>query len=179
MDPIGRAIARTGLTPNMITTAGFLGNAGAAAVIARGELLWGGAIMLAASALDLFDGAVARATGQVTRFGAVFDAVFDRLSEAAILLGLLLYFTDKGNSRTEVVLTYAAVVGSMMVSYVRARAESHGFELAEGFFRRQERVAVLGIGLLFDVMTPVLWVLAIATNLTALQRLYATYRKAN
>ncbi len=178
MDPIGRAIGRTGLTPNMISAIGFLGNAGAAVLVARGELAWGGIVMLVFSGFDLLDGAVARATNRVTRFGAVFDAVLDRLSEAAVLLGVLIHLDDRGES-TGVVLVYAALVGSVMVSYVRARAESFGIELREGLFTRPERVLVLAAGLLFDVLMPVLWILAIATNLTALQRLYATYRKAN
>jgi CDP-diacylglycerol--glycerol-3-phosphate 3-phosphatidyltransferase len=178
MDPLGRGIARTGLTPNMISVIGYLGNVGAAVLVARGELVLGGVVMLIFSAFDLLDGAVARATNRVTRFGAVFDAVLDRLSEATLLFGLVVYYEDKGNSETEIFLIYAGLVGSVMVSYVRARAESFGIELREGLFTRPERVVLLGAGLILNFVLVALWVLAVLTNLTALQRLYAVYRKA-
>ncbi len=178
MDPVGRTIAKTGLTPNMISAIGYLGNLSAAAFIARGELAIGGIVMLVFSAVDLLDGAVARATNRVTRFGAVLDAVLDRLSEATVLLGLVVFYEDKGNSETEVILCYVALVGSVMVSYVRARAESFGIELREGLFTRPERVVLLGAALLFDFVLVGLWVMALLTNLTALQRLWAVRQKA-
>ncbi len=95
-DPIVGALAAVGVTPNMLTLAGVLGNAGAAVLAARGDFLPAGLVMLAASSLDLLDGALARATGKATRFGSVFDAVMDRVSEAAVLFGLLVYFSDRG-----------------------------------------------------------------------------------
>ncbi len=179
-EPVVGVLARLGVTPNMLTAAGVLGNVGAAVLAARGDFLPAGIVVLAASSLDLFDGALARATGQATDFGSVFDAVMDRVSEAAVLFGLLIYFSDRGG-RTEELLAFAAVVGSMLVSYVRARAQIIGLNLSEGLFTRAERVAVLAIGLIIDQATPMLWVLAVLAGATAVQRLFlvwvATSRK--
>ena len=169
-DPIVGALARVGVTPNMLTLAGVLGNGGAAALAARGDFLPAGIVMLAASSLDMLDGALARATGKATRFGSVFDAVMDRLSEAAVLFGLLFYFSDRGG-REEEMLIFAAVVASFLVSYTRARAEIVDVPLREGLFGRAERVILLGIGLIVDQVTAALWILAVAAGVTAVQRL--------
>ncbi len=169
-DPIVGVLAAVGVTPNMLTLAGVLGNAGAATLAARGDFLPAGLVMLAASSLDMLDGALARATGKATRFGSVFDAVMDRLSEAAVLFGLLFYFSDRGG-REEEMLIFAAIVASFLVSYTRARAEIVDVPLREGLFGRGERVLLLGIGLIIDQVTVTLWVLAVAAGVTAFQRL--------
>lgn len=168
--PIVSVLAGIGVTPNMLTLAGVLGNAGAAVLAARGEFLAAGLVMLAASALDLLDGALARATGKATRFGSVFDAMMDRVSEAAVLFGLLYYFSDRGG-REEELLIFAAVVASFLVSYARARAELVDVPMREGLFGRPERVLLLSAGLIIDEVTIALWVLAVAAGLTAAQRL--------
>src|SRR3990172_9885260 len=175
-DPVVGVLARLGVSPNHLTVLGFLGNVGAAALAARGEFLPAGLVMLAASALDLLDGALARATGRASAFGAVLDSVLDRLSEAAVLAGLAFYYAQRGE-REEVVLCFAALVGSIMVSYVRARAEAHGLELREGLFTRAERVLLLGGGLIINQVRIALWVLAIMANATALQRLYIVWAR--
>jgi CDP-diacylglycerol--glycerol-3-phosphate 3-phosphatidyltransferase len=176
VNPVALAIARTGVTPNTLTLLGFLGNLGAAVLVARGEFLAGGLVVLAASALDLLDGALARATGRVTRFGGVLDSVLDRLSEAAVLAALVFYYAGL-HRREEVALAFAAAVGSMMVSYMRARAEGAGLDLREGLFTRPERVIVLALGLIIDQTRVALWILAVLANLTALQRLYVVWRR--
>ena len=168
--PIVGVLARLGISPNMLTTAGVLGNIAAAVLAARGDFLPAGIIVLAASSLDMFDGALARATGRVTDFGSVFDSVMDRVSEAAVLLGLLIYFSDRG-SQTEELLIFIAVAASFLVSYTRARAQIIGIELREGMFTRAERVIVLGVGLMIDQVTPTLWILAVLAGATAAQRL--------
>ena len=175
-DPIVGSLARVGVTPNMLTLAGVLGNGGAGYLAARGDFLAAGLVMLAASALDLLDGALARATGQATRFGSVFDAVMDRVSEAAVLFGLLYYFSGRGG-REEELLIFAAVVASFLVSYTRARAEIAGVPMREGVFGRAERVVLLGAGLVIDQVTIALWALAIVAGLTALQRLALTWAR--
>jgi CDP-diacylglycerol--glycerol-3-phosphate 3-phosphatidyltransferase len=132
--------------------------------------------MLAFSALDFLDGALARATGQATPFGSVFDAVLDRVSEAAVLFGLLWWFSERGD-RTEELLIFVAVVGSILVSYVRARAEVIGLKMREGVFTRTERVVLVGGGLIIegagveDALTAALWILAVLASVTAAQRL--------
>ncbi len=174
-DRIGRSVARLGLTPNVLSLVGFAGNVGAALLIGRGELLWAGLAYLFFSALDLVDGAVARATNRATPFGAVFDAVLDRASEAIVLAGCAWYFGERGEY-VQAGATYAAVLGSVAVSYMRARAEINGLSMREGFFRRQERVAVLGLGLVTGWLAAAIWILATLSNLTALQRFWLIHR---
>ena len=125
IDPIVGLIARTGVTPNHLSLLGFSGNVGAAVLAARGEFLWAGIVMLVFIAMDMLDGALARATGRATRFGAVLDAALDRMSEAALLSGLGYYFAERGQTE-ETVLCFAALAGSLLVSYVRAHALSQG-----------------------------------------------------
>ena len=115
-DPLVSPLAAIGVTPNMISVFGFAGNVSAGALAAGGHFLWAGVVMLIFSALDLLDGALARKTGTVTKFGAVFDSVLDRLSEAAVLAGVLFHYTQLGGQTMEIALCYAAIVGSIMVS---------------------------------------------------------------
>jgi CDP-diacylglycerol---glycerol-3-phosphate 3-phosphatidyltransferase len=178
-DPIVSPLASIGVTPNMISAVGFAGNVAAAAFAAGGQLRVAGALMLIFSALDLLDGALARKTGTVTRFGAIFDSVLDRLSEAAVLAGLLFHYTQIGSHTQEVVLCYAAIIGSLMVSYVRARAEGIGLELREGLFTRAERVILLGGALIigFGAVLWALWALAVLSHATAIQRVHAVWQK--
>jgi CDP-diacylglycerol--glycerol-3-phosphate 3-phosphatidyltransferase len=178
-DPIVSPLAAAGVTPNMISVAGFGGNVAAGALAAGGHFLWAGAVMLIFSALDLLDGALARKTGTVTKFGAVFDSVLDRMSEAAVLGGLLFHYTAAGGHTQEIVLCYAAVVGSIMVSYVRARAEGLGLTLREGLFTRAERVILLGGVLVIGhgAVVWALWLLAVMSHLTAVQRVFNVWRR--
>lgn len=181
LDPVVRALARTGLTPNTVTALGFLGNSAAALLAARGWLPAAGGLMLVSSLLDLVDGALARATGRVSRFGAVFDAVLDRYSEAVMLLGIVVYQAAR-EAYLPVALAFTALTGSVLVSYVRARAEALGFKLREGIFTRAERVALMALALIAaawweGALTAALWVLAALANLTALQRLIRTCGK--
>jgi len=178
-DPIVSPLAAAGITPNMISVAGFGGNVAAGALAAGGHFLWAGLVMLVFSALDLLDGALARKTGTVTKFGAVFDSVLDRVSEAAVLAGLLFHYTEIGGHTEEIVLCYAAIVGSIMVSYVRARAEGIGLTLREGLFTRAERVLVLGGALVVGhgVVRWALWVLAVLSHFTAAQRVFTVRQR--
>ncbi len=174
-DPIISPLARLGVSPNHLTLLGFAGNAGAAVVAARGEFLAAGLVMLVFSAVDLLDGALARATGRASAFGAVFDSTLDRLSEAAVLGGLAFYYVQRG-SEEEVVLCFAALTGSILVSYVRARAQFFGLDLTDGLFTRAERVLVLSGGLIIGQVRIGLWVLAVMAGVTAMQRLFVVWR---
>lgn len=174
--PVVAVLARLGVTPNMLTVAQLLGGFGAAALISQGELAWGGVALLASAAIDAFDGTLARTTGQVTRFGGVFDSTVDRLFEGVVLGGLLWYYLDLG-LRDESMLVFVAAVGSLSVSYVRARAEVERIQLYDGLFTRAVRVIVLAAGLVIGEVTPVLWLLAVMTVFTTLQRLYVTRQK--
>ncbi len=175
VEPIARALHRLGVTPNLLTVAGFALSLVNAWLLATGHLRLGGVLILAFSALDAFDGTLARLTGQATTFGAFLDSVLDRFSEAALFFGLLIFFARPGHIE-EVLLVYAALVGSQMVSYARARAEGLGLRCQNGWFTRVERIIVLSLGLLLNWVRPALWILAIFTNLTALQRMAEVYR---
>jgi CDP-diacylglycerol--glycerol-3-phosphate 3-phosphatidyltransferase len=170
-ESIGRAAARTGLTPNAISCIGVAGNAVAAYLVTRDQLLAAGLVYLACSLVDLVDGALARATGRATPYGAFLDAVLDRVSESVMLIAIGWYFADSGE-QVQVALTGFAIFGSVAVSYMRARAEVVGLSMRDGLFRRQERVALVALGLLFDGLTLVIWPLAVLSNLTALQRFW-------
>jgi CDP-diacylglycerol--glycerol-3-phosphate 3-phosphatidyltransferase len=175
-DPFVSVLGRLGVSPNHLTLAGFAGNLAAAVLAARGEFLLAGILVLVFSAIDLLDGALARGTGRASAFGAVFDSTLDRLSEAAVLGGLAYYYVQQG-SELEVVLCFAALTASIMVSYVRARAQFYGLDLTDGLFTRAERVLVLGGGLIINQVLIALWVLAVMAGVTALQRLFVVWRR--
>jgi CDP-diacylglycerol--glycerol-3-phosphate 3-phosphatidyltransferase len=175
LEPMARFISATGVSPNVITVIGFLLMVGVAVVLAWGHLLLGGILITAVALFDAVDGTLARMMGRTSRFGAFLDSTLDRFSEAVIFLGLFIYLSGQ-NQKLELLLIYATVVGSLMVSYARARAEGIGVPLKEGLFTRLERVFLLVVGLLFNQLTFVLWVLAIFSNLTAIQRMYLVWR---
>lgn len=175
VDPVTDLLARLGFTPNMLTLVGFLMNVGVAVVLSQGQMRWGAVAFFLAGALDGLDGTLARRLNRVSRFGAFLDSTLDRLSEAAVLLGLLVWYTGQG-ARLEIVLVYASIVGSMMVSYSRARAEGLGMDCRVGLLTRMERTVVLLVGLLLEQVTIALWILAILSNLTALQRMLYVWR---
>ena len=184
IDPIVDLLAWAGVTPNMLTIVGVAGNILAAVLAGNGEFLAAGLLVLASSSLDMLDGALARATGKATDFGSVFDAVMDRVSEAAVLFGLLVYFGGIGRTEDQQ-LAFVAVVASLLVSYIRARAEIVGVELREGLFSRAPRVLVLSAGLVLEPYWDVwessvhimLWVLALMSTFTAAQRLVLVWMK--
>jgi CDP-diacylglycerol--glycerol-3-phosphate 3-phosphatidyltransferase len=174
--PVVAVLARLGVTPNMLTVAQLIGGFVAAVLIAEGELAWGGVVMLAAAALDAFDGTLARTTGKVTRFGGVLDSTVDRLFEGVVLGGLLWYYLDLG-LRDESMLVFVTAVGSLSVSYVRARAEVERVQMYDGLFTRAVRIIVLAAGLITGEVVYVLWLLAVMTVLTTLQRLFVARQR--
>ena len=175
LEPIARFISWTGVSPNVVTFTGFVLMIGVAVVLAWGHLFWGGILITAVGLFDAIDGILARMMGRTSRFGAFLDSTLDRFSEAVIYLGLFIYLNSQ-DQNLELILIYATVVGSLMVSYARARAEGIGVQLKEGLFTRFERVFLLVVGLLFNQLTIVLWLLAIFSNITAVQRMYLVWR---
>jgi CDP-diacylglycerol--glycerol-3-phosphate 3-phosphatidyltransferase len=176
IDPIVGLINRTGLTPNMLTFMGLLLNVGVAVVLARGGIVLGGWLLLLATSFDALDGSLARLTGRQSRFGAFFDSTLDRYSEAVIYGGLLLYYVEQG-AQAEIALVYAAIIGSLMVSYARARAEGLRFECKVGLATRLERIILIAAGLILNRVTLALWLVAILANLTALQRIAHVWQR--
>ncbi len=171
-----KPMAAVGLTPNMLTLLGFLLSAAAAGAIALNHLIWGAVLLFMAGVCDLSDGALARVQGSGSTFGAFFDSTLDRYSESVVLLGLAYHYGVAGGV-VELMLVFAALVGSVMVSYTRARAEGLGFECKEGLFARPERMLTIIAGLLLYPW--LLWfvvALAVLSNVTAIQRTLHIWR---
>ncbi len=176
MVSVAALVARSGISPNAITIITLALNCAVAAVIATGNLLAGGILVLVVGALDSLDGALARATGRATTFGAFLDSTLDRYSEAVLFLAVIYHFRDDSNL---VLLAYVALVGSLLVSYARARAEGLGLDCEVGWLARPERVVVLGLGLATGLTIYALAILAFFTHVTALQRIVHVYRIAD
>ncbi len=179
-EPAVQLLSRTSLTPSAITWAGFLVAAGAAALIVTGHLFAAGFAVLVAGFFDTLDGALARRTKQVTLFGAFLDSTLDRLSEAVVLIGILVLYAGE-QSVTGVLLVGVTLSGSQLVSYIRARAEALGMECQVGFFTRPERVIVLALGLLLShidyALIVALAVIAVLSFFTVGQRLFYVWRQ--
>ncbi|HET7341693.1 MAG TPA: CDP-alcohol phosphatidyltransferase family protein, partial [Methylomirabilota bacterium] len=174
-DPAGRTLFRLRLRPNHLTLIGLLVSLFAAAAFIAGHLRSAGLLLVTAGLCDLLDGSLARASGQVTAFGAFLDSVIDRYSDLVVLLGIVVLLARTPNGRGALV-AMAGVVGSVMVSYTKARAESIGVDCTVGVMERPERMLCLIAGALFDQLEPALWILAILSNVTALQRIRFTHR---
>jgi CDP-diacylglycerol--glycerol-3-phosphate 3-phosphatidyltransferase len=176
IDRIVRWLALSRIHPNVLTFLGLLINIVAAYLFAAGSFRWAGAVVIGAGLFDMVDGRVARETNRVTRFGGFFDSVLDRYSDLALLMGLLVYYASI-NRFFYVVLTAIVMTGSVMVSYTRARSENTIPKCKVGFLERPERVVLLIIGALFDRMAPVLWVIAVFSNLTVIHRMIYTWQE--
>jgi CDP-diacylglycerol--glycerol-3-phosphate 3-phosphatidyltransferase len=174
-DPAGRALFRLRLRPNHLTVIGLLVSFFATAAFISGHVRWAGCLLLLAGLCDLLDGALARVSGQVTAFGAFLDSVIDRYSDLIVLLGIVVLFARTPHTRGALV-AMAGLVGSVMVSYTKARAESIGVECNVGFMERPERMICLVAGAILGLLEPALWVLAVLANLTAIQRILFTRR---
>lgn len=178
LDPIARFLNRLGLTPITVTLFGVLGSTVAAYFVARGQITLGGLIMLIAWPVDALDGTMARLRGEATDWGAFVDSVSDRYSEL-IILGALLYHFAALNDPIAAVVTFAAAAGSVLVSYVKARAEAQSFSAREGLLTRAERYLVLGPTLLFNIPQIGVWIIAVLANFTALQRIWYVRAQAH
>ncbi len=178
--PIVSLVSKTPLTPDIITWTGFIITIAAGALIITEQWLAAGVVVLVAGLFDMLDGALARAKGKTTRFGAILDSTLDRVSEAILLLSLLAVFA-RNQLVAESILSGVALVGSLLVSYIRARMEGLGIECTAGLFTRPERVIILALGLLlsrFDnAMLIVLAIITFFSWLTVIERMVYAYRK--
>lgn len=169
------ALGRSPLTPNQVTVVGVALTFVASGLIAFGYLRWAGLVLILAGTCDILDGALARSTNAAYPYGAFLDSTLDRYAEGAVYLGLAAYFVTIAPPMQEwlILATLAALAGSFLVSYVRARAQSLGFTCKSGLFQRPERVVATVIGLLAGgwVLYGIVFLLAIVTNITALQRI--------
>ena len=177
LNPAVELLYRVGIHPNQLTLAGVLGSVAAAILVSQGFFSWGGLVMLLTGPVDALDGALARRRGEAQDFGAFVDSVTDRYSELAVYAGLLWVAQLRG----EQVLTmavYFAAIGSALVSYVRARAQSLGFESKGGWFSRVERFLILSVCLLISQPLLGAGLIAIGANFTALQRIWYVRKMA-
>ncbi|WKZ49930.1 MAG: CDP-alcohol phosphatidyltransferase family protein [Anaerolineales bacterium] len=171
LDPVAAFFNRIGLTPNTMTLLGLAGNFAAAYFVSRGQISLGGLLMLLTTPFDALDGTMARLRGDASDWGAFVDSVTDRYSELAVLGGLLVHFSTIGDGLSAIA-TFAAAAGTVLVSYVKARAEAVGFSAKIGFLTRVERYLVLGPLLLFNRPVIAAWFIAVFANFTALQRIF-------
>jgi phosphatidylglycerophosphate synthase len=176
-DPVARLLLRMGARPNHMTVLGLGVSVAAAYVFAAGRLRWGAVLLAVAGLFDFFDGAVARLAGSDSDYGAFLDSVVDRYSDVAVLLGILVYYQQRSDT-AGAVLTMATLAGTVMTSYTKARAQSIGVRCDIGVIERPERLIALIAGATFHLLTPVIALLAVLTNVTALQRIIYTRRIA-
>ena len=171
VDPLGAFFNRLGVTPNMMTMLGLLGNIVGAWFLSQGNMFLGGVFVLICTPFDALDGTMARLRGEANEFGAFVDSVTDRYSELFILGGLLYYFTTH-NDHLSTIAVYMAAAGSVLVSYVKARADSLKFDANVGILTRMERYLVIAPLLLFNLPAVAAWIVAVLANITALQRIW-------
>jgi len=173
-------LAKSNVSPNTLTWTGFVLSLGAAALIFTGNVFISGFVVLIAGFFDMLDGALARSIDRATRFGGVLDSTLDRLSESAVLLAVL-YVYAAGNSLPGTILVGLAIIGSLLVSYIRARAEAHSLKCEVGIFTRPERVIVLSIGLLLSklnyALTISLAIIVVLSAVTILQRIIFVWQQ--
>ena len=173
---IVNALALSRVHPNVLTFIGLLINIWAAILFATNHFQRAGLVVIGAGLFDMVDGRVARETNRVTLFGGFFDSVLDRYSDLALLVGLLVYYASI-NRFFYVVLTAIVMTGTVLISYTRARAENTIPKCKVGFLERPERVVLIIIGALANRMAPVLWVIAVLSNITVVSRMIYTWEE--
>lgn len=179
VDMIVRWLHSIGATPNLISFIGFMLTVCSAGLLALGYLPSGGVVLWVAALFDMIDGALARFTQTESKFGAFLDSTLDRYSESITFLGLTVYYANQGAAQIHLFLIFLTLVGSWAVSYTRARAEGLNIECTGGILQRPERIVLLIVGLLLGWMLPILWILAVLTNITAGQRIYEVYLRTS
>ena len=174
--PAVRLLTRTSITPSTITWCGFSLAVGAGALIITGHLFAAGFLVLLAGFFDILDGALARYTNRTTRFGAVLDSILDRLAEAVLLLAILVLLA-RDQSVAPILLVGVALLSSLLVSYIRARAEALGLQCQVGLFTRAERVIVLALGLWLNQLVIALAIIVVFSFITVGQRLVYVWQQ--
>lgn len=176
--PLTKLFVKTGVHPDLLTALGLIGNILAAVLFALGRFRWAGGMMLIGGLCDVLDGEVARVGRRGSKFGALLDSTFDRYSEIFVAFGITVYFVRSGWVLTSAVIFFA-LAGSLMVSYVRARAEGLGEECKVGVMQRGERVIAIAGGALIGVkaLVAVIWIIALLANFTVAERLWHVWKK--
>lgn len=190
INAIVRVIASAGIHPNILTAIGVTINVGCGVLFGMGEFFWAGIVLIVANLFDMLDGNVARLTGNVTKFGAFLDSSLDRVSDMVCFIGIMVFYASNTpqHSLLNVVLGGIGLVGSVMVSYNAARSEALGIKSNVGFLQRPERIVLFIIGALstwdwnstnffHNRMPQVLWILAVFSLWTFIQRMYHTWKE--
>jgi CDP-diacylglycerol---glycerol-3-phosphate 3-phosphatidyltransferase len=177
LDPLARFLNNLGIMPNTVTLLGLVGNTIGAYFLAQGNMLVGGLLVLLMGPVDALDGTMARLRGEASDFGAFVDSVTDRYSELVIFGGLLWYYLHAGNE-IMAMAAFVAAMGSVLVSYVRARGQSLKMDTKVGVLTRMERYLVLAPSLIFNIPAVGVWIIAVLANLTAFQRIMDVRRQA-
>ncbi len=175
LDAVGRVLARWHVSPNAVTYLGLLLTVGVAVLAGMGEMRWAGLAYILAALGDALDGTLARISGKGSRFGAFLDSTIDRFEESIVFLGLSIHYAQVGGV-VEIPLILVATIGSLMVSYTRARSEAIGVACKVGFMGRVPRVAVMIVGLLLDQVLVALIVIAVTALFTAFHRMYHVWK---
>jgi CDP-diacylglycerol---glycerol-3-phosphate 3-phosphatidyltransferase len=176
--PIGNVLRKTGLSPDHLTVIGLLVAGGAAVAIGLGHLRWGLLLVILAALPDLFDGALAKASNSSSQRGAYFDSVVDRVTDATLFGGVAWYLASFDSPHMSL-LPFTVMALSSVISYQRAKAESLGLDAKGGLMERAERIIALCIGLLFgSLLIPMLWIMAVLTAITAIQRFVKVWKQA-
>lgn len=177
LTPMARGLERIGVGPDGLTALGLAFSVITMLCIASGHLIWGMIGLILSGLVDLLDGSVARTTGRVSPRGSFFDSVADRVSDALVFLGVAWYLARQ--SAHLPILALAAVALAMLISYERAKAESLGYDARGGIMERAERMVAIGIGLAFDVLVPILWIMVVLMAVTAVHRFVIVWRQAS
>ena len=178
LDTLVRGISKLGVGPNLLTFFGFLITILSAFYLAQGNFFYAGIVIIFSGIFDMLDGRLARITNNVTRFGAFFDSVLDRYSDMILFLALMIHYI-KNQQMIYVLLSGIVMIGAIMTSYTRARAESLVPTCKVGFLERPERLVLLIIGTSFGRMAAVLWVMAVLSNLTVVHRILHTWKESS
>lgn len=173
---MARVIARTGISPNALTIGGLVINLAVALLFSQGKFLWGGLLMIPGGALDFLDGSLARVTGKATGIGALVDSVIDRYSDLTILAGITFFYANQGQAGI-VLLATITMIGCILVPYARARAEVLISSCRVGFMERPERWFLLALGAVLNLVPLFLWIVAILTHWTVVQRIHFAWRQ--
>jgi len=177
LDPIAAFFNRLGILPNTMTLLGLVGHTIGALFLFQGKMTVGGLIILAMAPIDALDGAMARLRGESSDFGAFVDSVTDRYSELVLFLALTIYYAQQG-AWVNCIVVYTAAAGSILVSYVRSKAESLGYDAKVGILTRLERYVVLVPSLVLNFPMVGLWTIAVLGNFTAIQRIVHVRKQA-
>jgi len=178
LNPIAGFFNRIGIRPNSVTLFGLLGTIGCATLIAFGHMTWAGILLLIMGPVDAMDGALARLRNEASEWGAFVDSVTDRYSELFLFLGFLIYYMLQADA-AGIILSYLAAAGSVLVSYVKARADASKLDANVGLLTRVERYIVLIPGLILNLPLPILAIIAVLANFTAFQRIMRVRRDAH